>query len=99
MKRAFFGIAILVGVWLLGSFLGTMLDPARAELWTTSLMWAMLSCVVLAPIFLFFSTSDSQAPSSPPSGQDQRFEVEDSVDVPDEETEDEAQEEWPYTTD
>jgi hypothetical protein len=99
MKRVFFGIAALVGIWVLGSFLGTMLDPARAELWTTSLMWAMLSCVVLAPIFLFFTTSDSQQPPSS-SGQDQRFEVEDSVDVPDEETQDEAQEqEWPYTTD
>jgi hypothetical protein len=99
MKRVFFGIAALVGIWLLGSFLGTMLDPARAELWTTSLMWALLSCVVLAPIFLFFSTSDAQqSPSS--SGRDQRFEVEDSVDVPDEDTQDKAQEqEWPYTTD
>lgn len=77
-----------------------MLDPARAELWTSSLMWAMLSCVVLAPIVLFFSTSDSQ--QQPPSSRspDQRFEVEDNVDVPDEDTQNEAQEqEWPYTTD
>lgn len=97
MKRAFFGIAILVGIWLLGSFLGTMLDPARAELWTTSLMWAMLSCVVIAPIFLFFGTSDSQQSSTEP--RDQPFEVEDSVDVPDEEVQEEQDKGWPYTTD
>ena len=96
MKRAFFGIAVLVGIWLLGSFLGTMLDPARADLWTTSLMWAMLSCVVIAPIFLFFGTSDSQQASS--GSPDRSFEVEDSVDVPDEEVQEEQDKGWPYNT-
>lgn len=95
MKRLFLAIAGVVAVWLLGSFAGTMLDPARAELWTTSLMWALLSCVVLAPILLFFGTDNSGGSSS---GREQTFEVEDSVDVPDEKTRGKAEEEgWPYT--
>jgi hypothetical protein len=96
MKRLFLAIAAVVGIWLLGSFAGTMLDPARADLWTTSLMWALLSCVVLAPILLFFGTDNSSSTASPT--REQTFEVEDSVDVPEEESRGEAEKEgWPYT--
>jgi len=95
MKRLFLSIAVFVGIWLLGSFLGTMFDPARANLWTTSLMWAMLSCVVLAPVFLFVGTS-SPASSDTPRGTEDPFEVDEAVDVPDEDPQEVQREGWPY---
>lgn len=80
MKRLFQSIAILVGAWLLGSFLGVMFDPGHKNLWTQSLMWALLSCVVLAPVFLFISTAEtsSSSPTEP-----KPFEVEESTEVND----------------
>jgi hypothetical protein len=96
MKRLFLSIAALVGLWVLGSFLGTMFDPARANLWTTSLMWAMLACVVLAPVFLFVGTSQSSSSSGPSGRSDDHFEVEEAVDVPDEGTQEAQREGWPY---
>ena len=41
-----------IGFWVLASFAGTMLDPARAEPWTTSLMWALLAAALIAPALL-----------------------------------------------
>jgi len=96
MKRLFLSIAAFVGVWLLGSFLGTMFDPARANLWTTSLMWAMLACVVLAPVFLFVGTSQPSSSAGPARRSDEHFEVEEAVDVPDEDAQEAQREGWPY---
>lgn len=64
MKRLFQSLAIFVGVWVLGSFLGVMLDPSHKNLWTQSLMWAMLSCVILAPVFIFVGTSGDDSASA-----------------------------------
>jgi hypothetical protein len=41
-----------VSFWVLASFTGAMLDPARAEPWTTSLMWSLLASVLIAPALL-----------------------------------------------
>jgi hypothetical protein len=96
MRRLLLSIAAFVGVWLLGSFLGTMFDPARANLWTTSLMWALLSCVILAPVFLFMGTSESSSNPGRPRQSEDAFEVEEAVDVPDEESQEVEREGWPY---
>lgn len=97
MKRVFQLLAVLVGIWLLGSFLGVMFNPGRADLWTQSLMWAMLSSVILAPVFIFFGTSDSNA--GQPTGQgphaDQAFDADDRVEVSQQEGATEEKE-WPY---
>jgi hypothetical protein len=45
-------LASAVGLWLLVSFAGAMVDSANAALWSNSLMWALLSCLVLAPALL-----------------------------------------------
>lgn len=99
MKRFFQLLAILVGIWVLGSFLGTMLDPARANLWTKSLMWALLSSVVLAPVFLFIGTSSSNTSfeSSDRSRSEQPFEVDENVDIGQQEKTADT-EEWPQTS-
>ncbi len=41
-----------VGLWVLVSFAGTMLDPARAPLWTRSLMWSLLASLLVSPALL-----------------------------------------------
>lgn len=98
MKRLFQTLAIFIGIWVLGSFLGVMFDPTRANLWTQSLMWGMLASVILAPVFIFVGTSPSgsSSPSAPPSSDaDQPFEVGESVDVSQQEKSREK-EGWPY---
>lgn len=77
----------------MGSFLGVMLDPAHKNLWTQSLMWAMLSCVILAPVFIFVGTSGDEPP--PPEYEPEPFEE------PEERTEAAPSPEedgWPYTS-
>lgn len=96
MKRLFNTFAVIVGLWLLGSFLGVMFDAAHKNLWTQSLMWALLSCVILAPVFMFVGTSDSPS-SKPPSPQGEPFDVDESMEVNDQE-ETPEQEGWPYTS-
>ena len=99
MKRFFQGLAVFVGIWLLGSFAGVMFDPPRANLWTQSLMWSMLASVILAPVFIFVgtapSTSSGQSPSN--SRAEQPFELDKRVDVNQGE-EARKEEGWPYTT-
>jgi hypothetical protein len=99
MKRLFQALAVSVAVWVLGSFLGVMFDPIRANLWTQSLMWALLSSVILAPVFIFVGTSPSDASSEPSSPQrsEQPFEVDENVDLHQQEEPAET-EEWPHTS-
>lgn len=79
-----------------------MFDPARAQIWTRSLMWGMLSSVILAPVFIFVGTSPSSASSetSTPSRPEQTFEVDENVDISQQEeaadTEAADTEGWPY---
>lgn len=92
MTRLFQSLAIFVGVWVLGSFLGVMLDPSHKNLWTQSLMWAMLSCVILAPVFIFVGTSGDESTNA--EGETEPFD-EPAESPPTQSLEDEG---WPYTT-
>jgi len=64
-------LASAVGLWLLVSFAGAMVDSANAALWSNSLMWALLSCLVLAPALLMvndiFKRSRSHREQEPAS--------------------------------
>jgi hypothetical protein len=96
MKRLFSSLAIFVGIWLLGSFCGVMFDPAHKNLWTQSLMWALLSSVILAPVFLFVGTADSESSKAAAPGGEP-FEVDGSMEINDQNG-NEKQEGWPYTS-
>ena len=76
-----------------------MFDSARANLWTQSLMWAMLASVILAPVFIFIGTSpgSDSSPSPSPQQAEQPFEVNERVDM-DRQEETAEKEEWPYTS-
>lgn len=97
MKRFFQVLFVWVGIWVLVSFLGVMFDPVRKNLWTQSLMWAMLSCAILAPVFIFVGTDSTTSPDQPPSSAERPFDEAASSAVP--ETEESAHERgWPHTT-
>jgi hypothetical protein len=64
MKRFLLYLTFGVGAWVLASFGGAMLDPARAEFWTQSLMASLIASLVLAP-FVFFLRRRQQPASTP----------------------------------
>jgi uncharacterized membrane protein YGL010W len=99
MKRLFQTLAIFVAVWVLGSFVGVMFDAPRANLWTQSLMWALLASVILAPVFIFIGTAPPADSASSDSGEAQQpFEVDERVDVNPKQEETAEREGWPYTS-
>lgn len=71
VRRLIFYLASAVGAWLLLSFAGAMVDSGNAAFWSSSLMWALLSSLVLAPVLLMvndvFSGSDEAESTAPPS--------------------------------
>lgn len=90
IRRLIFYLASAVGVWLLVSFAGAMVDSGNAAFWSDSLMWALLSSLIVAPALLMvydaFSTSQERSPqtrtSSPspsPRSEPARSEEEDET--------------------
>jgi type VI protein secretion system component VasK len=96
-------LAGLVGIWVIGSFVGVMLNLSNADFWTRSLMWSLLASLLVMPglVVLHHATqgrqksvsdgeasSDEQSSSTHPSVQKQ------PPFVPEEEEEDVL---WPET--
>lgn len=61
VRRAILALSSLIGVWLFVSFGGAMFDTANATLWTNSLMWALLSCLIVLPALLMVSLASDEA--------------------------------------
>jgi hypothetical protein len=85
MKRFLTYLSPVVAVWAFVSFVGVMLDPARANVWTQSLMWSLISSALLAPFFIFVTNSSSNTQSSPANASAERF---DDAPAPSQQTED-----------
>ncbi|PSQ97657.1 MAG: hypothetical protein BRD55_01960 [Bacteroidetes bacterium SW_9_63_38] len=49
VQKVILYLASAIGVWLLASFAGAMFDSANATLWSNSLMWAILSFLIVVP--------------------------------------------------
>lgn len=62
VRRLIVALGSGVGFWVLASFAGTMLDPARAEPWTTSLMWSLLVSTLVVPALLMAYRHDRREP-------------------------------------
>lgn len=61
-------LASAIGVWLLASFAGAMFDSVNAAFWSSSLMWAILSFLIVMPALALmndfsFRTQQNEAPS------------------------------------
>jgi hypothetical protein len=64
LSRFILYLASAIGVWLLVSFGGAMIDSARAALWSDSLMWALLSFLVIMPALVMAQLASDQAAQS-----------------------------------
>lgn len=63
-RRVILYLASFIGAWLLVSFGGAMFDSANAAFWSDSLMWSLLSFMVVSPALVFLTTpSPDRAPS------------------------------------
>jgi hypothetical protein len=51
-RRLIFVLSTALGGWVLASFAGAMLDPTRSAFWTSSLMWSLLTSLLLSPALL-----------------------------------------------
>lgn len=58
-------LGILMGVWVMGSFGGVMLNLSNAGFWTTSLMWSLLASLLVMPalVFVYHASSQPEKPT------------------------------------
>ena len=63
-RRLIFALSTALGVWVLASFAGTMLDTAHSAFWTSSLMWSLLTSLLFSPALLVVAHYVSQASRS-----------------------------------
>jgi hypothetical protein len=68
-RRLIFALSTALGVWVLASFAGTMLDPAHSAFWTSSLTWSLLTSLLFSPALLVVAHYVSRASRS---GRDRR---------------------------
>jgi len=109
VRRLIQYLASAVGLWLLVSFAGAMVDSANAALWSNSLMWALLSCLVIAPALLVVNDiftrtrhereTEAARSSANPDAAQKPFVDEASDEMqtlwPEPETEPESADDWP----
>jgi hypothetical protein len=55
VRRVILYLSGVIGVWVLVSFAGTMFDTANAAIWVDSLMWSLLSSLIVMPALLLVS--------------------------------------------
>jgi flagellar biosynthesis/type III secretory pathway M-ring protein FliF/YscJ len=88
VRRLILYLASVIGVWLLVSFGGAMVDSANAAFWSSSLMWALLSFLVVMPALVMVNHASSQSAqrtasptqASTPAQSEQKPFVEDESD-------------------
>ena len=70
VRRLITVFSCLICVWVFVSVGGAFFDQANAEFWSASLMWSLLSSLLVAPALVFAFTGPSpsrrRAPPSPP---------------------------------
>jgi hypothetical protein len=49
VRKIILYLASAIGVWLLASFAGAMFDSVNAAFWSDSLMWSILSFLIVMP--------------------------------------------------
>lgn len=63
-------LAILMGLWVMASFVGVMLNVSNADFWTTSLMWSLLASLLVMPalVMMHHATYEMPTTQEQPSG-------------------------------
>jgi hypothetical protein len=70
IRRLILALSFLMGLWVIGSFAGVMLNLPTAEFWTTSLMWSLLSSVLVMPVLVVAHHLNVRAERTPPRPQE-----------------------------
>lgn len=81
MKRLLTALAVGLGIWILASFTGVIADPPRVDFWTQSLMWSLLSGLVLAPLYAFASAMTPSTPATRSAASAEHEEVPSKAEV------------------
>ncbi len=61
VRRLILALSSFIGVWVLVSFGGAMFDSANAAFWSSSLIWSLLSCLIVMPALVMVSHATKQA--------------------------------------
>jgi hypothetical protein len=48
-RQIILALSVVMGLWVIGSFVGVMFNVTNAGFWTTSLMWSLLASVLVMP--------------------------------------------------
>lgn len=78
VRRLIIALSAFIGIWVLASFTGAMVDSANASFWSSSLMWSLLSALIVMPALVMVnhaSTSSSRqtAQKQPPEHEQEPF--------------------------
>lgn len=55
VRRLIYLLSSIIGLWVLVSFAGAMVNSANADFWTTSLIWALLCCLLVMPALVMIN--------------------------------------------
>lgn len=61
VRRLILALSAFIGVWVLVSFGGAMFDSANAAFWSSSLMWALLSSLIVMPALVMVNHASTQS--------------------------------------
>jgi hypothetical protein len=65
-RRLIVALSSAIVLWVFTSVAGALLDPAHAALWSSSLMWSLLSTLLVAPaLVMVFDTSLARTAETP----------------------------------
>lgn len=76
VRRLIYLLSSLIGLWVLGSFVGAMVNSANADFWTTSLIWALLCCLLVMPALVMINHASSPSAEETSSTEEQDSSVE-----------------------
>jgi hypothetical protein len=61
IRRLILALSGVIGVWVLVSFGGAMVDSGNAAFWSSSLMWALLSSLIVMPALVMVNHASTQS--------------------------------------
>lgn len=61
VRRLILVLSAFIGVWVLVSFGGAMIDSANAGFWSSSLMWSLLSSLIIMPALVVANHASTKA--------------------------------------
>jgi len=64
LRHLLSAFSFAIGLWVVASVAGVLFDPLRIQFWTSSLMWALLASLMVAPA-LVVMTDDTIAEAAP----------------------------------